>query len=542
MPATVTDPTTTLPGGGQVAFGQGDIAAATAQVGATAGAPVAATQPNEILGSQSFDLNTTINSQTGGQVGGPGLWTVATSRGTATFNDMAKRLYSLAPADVEKLQRALYEGGYYDDQTYSQHANPKWGMADAETQQAFYNALLDASRHPDQNLEARIEAGATLNKDRIAQLQTGGKIVDLQPSVVSLSKINLSDPATLRTLANAASQALTGKDMTDEERQAFANNIQGQQRAQGQRAQADQRTAAETSAQVEREHALSAAAGPKAAPAELDAFKNVITNEIVGPISAFAAGPAYGALQAKLNQYGISAETMAQWADEARKAGVPLPSLSSPQAVDMVVDNHIKTLYARTGGDWASVATWFLSDVDASMKASRGGGAFGPASGLTPGPGSPQGIAIAEAKRGAVLASGSANLGSGSIFGTGPGTPAGQVAHDRAQEAATGLATADMSFPGGASTAPVGATNLQPLAAHVTTSMGQILGRAPGGAGGVQTTGDNTPIFVGGGEQTAIDPNAQAQEQIKREHPEQVFEHSMMGVLHSLDDLLTGRR
>lgn len=540
------DPTaTTLPSGAQVATpapaGAGgpltaaDLAAAAGQVGAGGGVPQPATLPNEILGSTPFNLQTTTDAQNN-VTGGPGLWQVPTGGGRATSaHDMAQKLYALSPAEVEQLQIALYKGGYYDDSIYKQHANPSWGQADVTTQQAYYNAILDSTRHPEQSFGDRVSSAADINRARLSQLQTTGQVVDLHPSVVSLSKINLSDPATLHVVARAAAQALTGKDPTDAELTKIADNIRGQQQTQGEHTQAGERAAATTQAALDKQAAITKAAGPQANPAELSTFKQVIANEIVGPVAAFggtgrvAASP----LQAKLNEYGITADTMAKWAEEARKDGASVPSLSSPQAVEMVVDHHLELLYSQTGGDWGSVANYFLNDVDQSMKASRGGAAFTPG-GASSGRGLPQGFAIAEAKRAA----------QGAIHGTASLGVGQQPQRDAqaANMAGTNLATADLGGQG-PTTTPAGVTDLSPLVSHVLTSMGQMLGHTPGGSsvpGGPTVTGDNAPVFMGGESQTAIDPSAQAQEAIRRDHPDQVYEYQMMQNMHALDSMLAG--
>lgn len=533
-PASTGTTTTTLPGGGTV--GGVGWTPDTSKLPQAGGTPQPATLPNEMLGGQSFDSRTT--DAEGNVLGGPGLWQVPTAGGgMATFNDEVKKLYALSPAQLQELQIQLYQAGYYDDSIYKQHANPSWQVADNATQQAYYAYLLDRARHPDQDPRSTLQVAMDRNRDRLTRLQTGGELVDLRPGVITLSNIATSDPATLRLIANAASQALTGKDMTDEERQRFSENITGQQAAQGRRRQAEEIQAANARAAEERRAAEATAQGPKPANEELAAFKQVVANEIVGPLAAFAPQQSFGSGSTRVNEYGIDADTIAKWADEARRDGVAVPALNSPQAVDLVVDHHLQRLYAATGGDWNSVATYFAADIDAAMKRSRGvqplgRGTAGPTPGME---GRTTGVGARRAQ-------------------TTPGSTNSFDAQGRLVHGQEGSLppTAPPSIPDygrdtlgrpitSVQVRPEGATDLAPIASHITGSMAQILGRSAGTAPtGVQ--GNNNPIFVGGATEAAIDPQAQAQEAIKREHPQDVFEHSMMSALDVLESMVRSGR
>jgi len=513
-------------------------------------------QPWEILGGQSFDTN--VNEQ---GVGGPGLWTAPLDSGIKTYNQIAQEAWKLTPAEVEDLQQRLLQAGYYSDQVYAKHANPEWGHMDDATQEAYYNALLDASRKAGtgQTLEDHLVERAASQRDRLARLQTSA--LDtlrprlLTPDVVNLSNITVDDPAALRETFRRAAKDALGMDLSDDEADRFAASIRGEQVAQGERIQGQQRAVAEARAAQERSTAEQEAAldraqalGPDATTEEIKAFRDVIQNEVVGPISAFAAGSAFSPMGAKINAYGVDSETLAQWAAEARARGVVVPALSTPQAVDLVVDNHLRQLYKETGGDWHSVAIRFAYDVDQSMKRSRGGRAFGGQPSPLEGPiaGMAQRTLGTEARRGQMPAdittpSGATPIGTqarrgavpGVVTGGGP-TQATINEHIDRSYAAQAAAYAGRSQP----------TELDPLASQIVASMNRMLGReagtpaAAGQPGGGGVIGSNAPVFAGGAVFENIDPAARAQEQLRREHGGEIEEYQLMGVMRTLESLL----
>lgn len=493
--------------------------------------------PNEVLAGQELDANTNERG-----IGGPGLWTAPTATGVKTFRQLAIEAHRLTPAELEDLQHRLYRAGLYDDAVYTKHANPEWGRFDEATQNAYLKGLLEANLHPDKTFEQHLTERVGSERQRIASLQTDGALKDLQPrllssDVVPLSNINVDDPAALRKVANSVTRSLLGMDASDSFRDAFAAEIRQQQVAQGAQAQAQQVAAANTRAGVERASAETAAGydrakalGPDATADELGAFKDVVANEIVGPVSAFASGPAYSPMAAKLTQYGIDTETLAQWAAQARADGVAVPALSTPQAVELVVDDHVKRLYKQSGGDWTSVAHQFAYDIDAAMKKSRGGGAYGG-----------QTLAPIAGRSGPSSGMGQRTLGAqarahseGTIF-TQPHAqtalgldPSGRLIRPERE---------------GAQQATPAMTDLGPVASQIVASMGTRLGRAPGqGVTGGGVVGDNTPIFTGGQTVEQIDPAARAEEEIRKQRPGEVYEYGLMNVMQAFEQMLSGGR
>lgn len=142
---------------------------------------------------------------------------------TSTIDDHIAGLFTMSRDKLENLQRRLWEGGYYGDVDPSE---VRWGNP-ADAAAAYSGALTEAAIFYAGGINKTVdEVIADARKDRQQGADTEEEVSELLTGG-GADTIQLSDPATIRTVADAISQKILGRRLTARQKAEIVSEIQG---------------------------------------------------------------------------------------------------------------------------------------------------------------------------------------------------------------------------------------------------------------------------------------------------------------------------
>lgn len=152
--------------------------------------------------------------------------------GTGTVEALVSRVSNLNAAEISYLQRRLYQGGFFPAGAYTNSANITWGVWDPTSMQALTQAIESASVNRVDNFdrfldEQRIrfaQEGTTASDGR----NVGAEIEGSKKARVF--EVELTDPDSIRLLAEASASELLGRKPTEKELAAITAKIHQRQR------------------------------------------------------------------------------------------------------------------------------------------------------------------------------------------------------------------------------------------------------------------------------------------------------------------------
>lgn len=140
----------------------------------------------------------------------------------STVGGQMQRLYSMAPAEVAQWQRKLFEGGFYGTSIQMSDIMP--GVVDLNTSKAWQNALITAARYSSTGHDTTIEDVIDMTAQAVDYQGTasggGGGGGTYSPT-------RLTDPASLKAMADQISVNLIGRRLTEQEKTALVTKVHG---------------------------------------------------------------------------------------------------------------------------------------------------------------------------------------------------------------------------------------------------------------------------------------------------------------------------
>lgn len=155
---------------------------------------------------------------------------ITTSKTAKTLNDVMDQVRGLNEAQMSRLQRRLFQAGFYSGSAYTNAASISWGSLDNLTlnamQNAFQGAALNEVDNFDRFLEDRaaqfLSSGVTANGDDVAAATGGGsREID----------VFLDDPDGIRLDAEEIAKTLLGRKPTEAELSAVTEAVWAKRRA-----------------------------------------------------------------------------------------------------------------------------------------------------------------------------------------------------------------------------------------------------------------------------------------------------------------------
>lgn len=160
---------------------------------------------------------------------------VDTKMVTANAQDLLAALYSMSTDDLTRLQRKLWDGGFYQSDKTSGVARkmqPTWGIADDATRIAYMSAMQMAITQPDKTLDEVMSSreGPTLAD------QSAARKAAINEKLGSADRTAaITSTATLNSILDKLAPAMLGHGLSDEDRKKYLDLIQGEQTIKAQK-------------------------------------------------------------------------------------------------------------------------------------------------------------------------------------------------------------------------------------------------------------------------------------------------------------------
>jgi hypothetical protein len=151
------------------------------------------------------------------------------TRGAASQSDVIARVSGMSEAQLSYLQRRLFQAGFYEGAVYANVSSLDWGRLDNATINAVNAAMEKAGTNRVANFDQFLE------QERIRFGQTGANAYgeDVSSTLASRREVNvvLSDPDSIRIIAERAGTELLGRKPTEQELAKINAQIWSEQRA-----------------------------------------------------------------------------------------------------------------------------------------------------------------------------------------------------------------------------------------------------------------------------------------------------------------------
>jgi len=145
---------------------------------------------------------------------------------TQTLRDALNAWNTMDPAQLEQLQRQLYDGGFYPRTYYTRGQEPPYGDLNDTAGFAAYRSLLRTAASSKRSLSDVLDAGGAYKG--LASQGPSAAVTGL------FHEYPLSDPAQLRDDVTKAAVDVLGHNLSPADRDALVNKIVGLQQAKGQ--------------------------------------------------------------------------------------------------------------------------------------------------------------------------------------------------------------------------------------------------------------------------------------------------------------------
>lgn len=139
-------------------------------------------------------------------------------RTMGTVGGQIQRIYRMKPAEISAWQAKLYEGGFYPASYKPEDITP--GVVDGATAQAWETAVMLAARATAAGQNTSLEDVILESAQALGYTGPGGG-----GGGAAYQPTRLSDPATLRSMADQISASLIGRKLTDMEKQKIVDQI-----------------------------------------------------------------------------------------------------------------------------------------------------------------------------------------------------------------------------------------------------------------------------------------------------------------------------
>lgn len=145
-----------------------------------------------------------------------------------TVGEVVAQIAESDSATLSRIQRLLFQAGFYANETYLDANTLRWGEFDVLTQEALIKAAETATFARVDNFERFLEARADEFKRTGVTAHGGniGSVLDQRAETVTLT-----DPDSIRLMAETAAQNLLGRNPTEQEIAGITESLHSQQRS-----------------------------------------------------------------------------------------------------------------------------------------------------------------------------------------------------------------------------------------------------------------------------------------------------------------------